>query len=265
MEYVVRKVGEGFGKPDGDITSPIEIRLSALTARLVRQLLRHAWLWSLDSFHCLCGCQPPMTKCCARHLSTAASVCLWTDRQTHKEHGPIFVVTHKEHGNLYQYRGITVSFMPQVELKLVTKDWHRRLSTLHQVAQAAWASLDAAARERACQETGAALDTQAEATEVDYFAAVCVRDELAKTAERGVLGGLTGEAGRWQQIVRAYETQSALPYADSTPRLPVAHGRWRHEGRQTGKRGDAASRRVGAVAPNVAPRRTPHELSLIHI
>lgn len=40
---------------------------------------------------------------------------------------------------------------------------------------------------------------------VDYFRAVQIRDKLAETGERSLFGGLTGQAGIWDKIVKAYE------------------------------------------------------------
>ena len=40
---------------------------------------------------------------------------------------------------------------------------------------------------------------------VDYFAAKHILAQLAGTAEKGLLGGYKGEAGKWDKIVRAYE------------------------------------------------------------
>jgi hypothetical protein len=40
---------------------------------------------------------------------------------------------------------------------------------------------------------------------VDYFRAVQIRDKLAATGERSLFGGLTGQAGIWDKIVKAYE------------------------------------------------------------
>lgn len=40
---------------------------------------------------------------------------------------------------------------------------------------------------------------------LDYFRAVQVRDALAATSEKTLFGGLTGAAGAWDKIVKAYE------------------------------------------------------------
>ncbi|KAG2493959.1 hypothetical protein HYH03_007889 [Edaphochlamys debaryana] len=42
---------------------------------------------------------------------------------------------------------------------------------------------------------------------MDYLRAVEIRDKLASTAERGLFGGLSGPAGTWDKIVKAYEKQ----------------------------------------------------------
>jgi hypothetical protein len=51
---------------------------------------------------------------------------------------------------------------------------------------------------------------------VDYFRAVQIRDKLAATGERSLFGGLTGQAGIWDKIVKAYENggrNECLPVA----------------------------------------------------
>jgi hypothetical protein len=40
---------------------------------------------------------------------------------------------------------------------------------------------------------------------VDYFRAVQIRDKLAESGERTLFGGLSGQAGIWDKIVKAYE------------------------------------------------------------
>ncbi len=46
---------------------------------------------------------------------------------------------------------------------------------------------------------------------VDYFRAAAIRDRLAAAGERSLFGGLTGQAGTWDKIVKAYENGGALP------------------------------------------------------
>ena len=44
---------------------------------------------------------------------------------------------------------------------------------------------------------------------VSYFQSVEILSKLKATAERNVIGGLKGSAGRWEKIVKAYESSSA--------------------------------------------------------
>lgn len=59
------------------------------------------------------------------------------------------------------------------------------------------------------------MKTQAPITDetaLDYSTAVSNRDTLAKTSEKTLFGGLTGQAGLWDKIVRAYEQDSESPH-----------------------------------------------------
>ena len=42
----------------------------------------------------------------------------------------------------------------------------------------------------------------------DYAGAKAVRNKLAETADKNLFGYLTGEAGVWDKLVRAYEKDS---------------------------------------------------------
>lgn len=53
---------------------------------------------------------------------------------------------------------------------------------------------------------------------VDYFRAVQTRDKLAETGERSLFGGLTGQAGIWDKIVKAYENGGEA-WCGFSPRL----------------------------------------------
>jgi hypothetical protein len=48
-----------------------------------------------------------------------------------------------------------------------------------------------------------------EDTGMSYFQGVEILSKLKETAERNVIGGLKGSAGRWEKIVKAYESSSA--------------------------------------------------------
>lgn len=45
---------------------------------------------------------------------------------------------------------------------------------------------------------------------ISYFQGVEILSKLKETAERNVIGGLKGSAGRWEKIVKAYESSSTL-------------------------------------------------------
>lgn len=47
-----------------------------------------------------------------------------------------------------------------------------------------------------------------EDTVLDFSFVTAVRDKLAETAERNFLNNLTGDAGRWDKIVKAYTKDS---------------------------------------------------------
>lgn len=75
-------------------------------------------------------------------------------------------------------------------------DWHKRLQAIQAKVTEAVKELPAGLL--------AGLPGGAEAA-VDYFRAVEIRDKLAQTGERTLFGGLTGQAGIWDKIVKAYE------------------------------------------------------------
>lgn len=50
----------------------------------------------------------------------------------------------------------------------------------------------------------ALFETQEDGT-IEYSTVKAIRDKLAETSERGYFGGLAGEAGEWDKIVKAYE------------------------------------------------------------
>lgn len=80
--------------------------------------------------------------------------------------------------------------------KKLPPDWHKRVAIIQSSVTAA------------VKELPAGLLTQlpggADAP-MDYFRCRMVRDKLAETADRSLFGGLTGTAGVWDKIVKAYE------------------------------------------------------------
>lgn len=43
---------------------------------------------------------------------------------------------------------------------------------------------------------------------IDFFAVQHIRDALAEGADKGYFGGLKGQAGTWDKLVKAYQKQS---------------------------------------------------------
>lgn len=84
----------------------------------------------------------------------------------------------------------------QVARQKLPADWHKRLQAIQgKMAQAV-------------KELPAGLLAQVAGSgeaPVDYFRAVAIRDKLAQSGERSLFGGLTGQAGIWDKIVKAYE------------------------------------------------------------
>lgn len=99
--------------------------------------------------------------------------------------------------------------MPQVTRKKMPNDWHKR-------AQAIQAKITEAVEDLP-PELLAQLPGGADAP-IDYFRAVQIRDKLAEGGERTLFGGLTGAAGLWDNIVKAYEKQSE-PWGIGRPDL----------------------------------------------
>jgi len=88
----------------------------------------------------------------------------------------------------------------QVSRKKMANDWHKRV-------QAIQAKVTEAAKD-VPPGVLAALSGGADAP-IDYFRATAIRDKLAEGGERTLFGGLAGAAGLWDNIVKAYEKQSA--------------------------------------------------------
>lgn len=91
---------------------------------------------------------------------------------------------------------IDVCFCLQVVRQKLPHDWHKRLQAIQ------------AKVSEAVKELPAGVLTQVAGSAevpVDYFRAVQIRNKLAETGERSLFGGLTGQAGIWDKIVKAYE------------------------------------------------------------
>ncbi|KXZ55081.1 hypothetical protein GPECTOR_3g237 [Gonium pectorale] len=80
----------------------------------------------------------------------------------------------------------------------IPKDWHKRLQVIQAKA--------AEALKEVPSEVLNGLTDGSDAS-VDYLRAVEIRDKLASTSERTMFGGLSGPAGTWDKIVKAYEKQ----------------------------------------------------------
>lgn len=85
---------------------------------------------------------------------------------------------------------------PQVSRQKLPADWHKRLEAIKSKISEAEKELPAGLLSQ--------LPGPADAP-VDYFRAVQVRDKLAASGERSLFGGLLGQAGTWDKIVKAYE------------------------------------------------------------
>ena len=83
-------------------------------------------------------------------------------------------------------------------------DWHKRV----QAIRAKGAEL---ARDKAIaavlSELASVQDSAGspEGPPLDYFRCLQIRDRLAKTADRTLFGGLSGAAGSWDKVAKAYE------------------------------------------------------------
>ena len=54
------------------------------------------------------------------------------------------------------------------------------------------------------------LATGSDDNSLDYLRSKEILLHLAKTADKNLLGSLKGEAGNWERIVRAYESNSKI-------------------------------------------------------
>ena len=86
----------------------------------------------------------------------------------------------------------------QISRQIVPKDWRKKLQyNQSKVAQA----IKVLPPEYAPRNADSAMD---------YLEVKAMRDTLAaSTSERTFFGGLTGHAGVWNKLVRAYEKDSA--------------------------------------------------------
>ncbi|WIA18375.1 hypothetical protein OEZ85_009837 [Tetradesmus obliquus] len=75
-------------------------------------------------------------------------------------------------------------------------DWHKRLEAIKSKISEAEKELPPGLLSQ--------LPGPADAP-VDYFRALQIRDKLAESGERTLFGGLSGQAGIWDKIVKAYE------------------------------------------------------------
>ncbi|WIA38655.1 hypothetical protein OEZ86_001962 [Tetradesmus obliquus] len=75
-------------------------------------------------------------------------------------------------------------------------DWHKRLEAIKSKISEAEKELPPGLLSQ--------LPGPADAT-VDYFRSLQIRDKLAESGERTLFGGLSGQAGIWDKIVKAYE------------------------------------------------------------
>jgi hypothetical protein len=53
-------------------------------------------------------------------------------------------------------------------------------------------------------------DSGAQEGSMNYFRCAEILNKMKETAERGMLGSLKGDAGKWEKIVKAYESNSTL-------------------------------------------------------
>lgn len=97
----------------------------------------------------------------------------------------------------------------QISRQKLAKDWHRKLQAIK--AKAAEAAKDLPAEL-----------SLPEGEPLEYEAVKLIRDTLAKTAEKTFFGNLTGTAGMWDKILRAYERDSKILMSfDNYPHKPA--------------------------------------------
>lgn len=88
--------------------------------------------------------------------------------------------------------------MSQLDRRLVSSDWPKKLQLIQSKTR------------EAAKDLSPGLINQLRTTEdgavLDYFDAKDILGKLMETAERGLLGSLTGAAGTWERVVKAYES-----------------------------------------------------------
>ena len=84
----------------------------------------------------------------------------------------------------------------QTSRQKIPADWHKRLQ-----------AIQAKVTEEAKQLPAELLSQLSGGSDVplDYFRCRDIRDKLAEKGERTLFGGLSGSAGIWDKIVKAYE------------------------------------------------------------
>jgi hypothetical protein len=97
----------------------------------------------------------------------------------------------------------------QISRQKLSRDFHKRLQVIQAKALEAAHNLPVDLKPQADRDRSS----------LDYSTAVILRDTLAGTAERTIFGGLTGAAGLWDKIVRAYEKESKLRCLLPLPRF----------------------------------------------
>lgn len=83
----------------------------------------------------------------------------------------------------------------QISRQKLSKDWHKKLQAIKAKAAELFKNLPP---ELSLPEGDA----------VEYGAVKAIRDTMAKTAEKTFFGNLTGTAGLWDKVLRAYEKDS---------------------------------------------------------
>lgn len=84
-----------------------------------------------------------------------------------------------------------------MDRKVVPQDWKKRLDVIQRKAEEE-------SKELPPGFLGQFTASSQEAS-VNYFTCVQILDKMKETAERGMLGSLKGDAGKWEKIVKAYE------------------------------------------------------------
>lgn len=94
----------------------------------------------------------------------------------------------------------------QIERRQLPKDWRKRVNAIQGKIGVAAKQLPAGVLQEVLGDAEAQLD---------YQAVKAVRDKLAETAEKTLFGGVSGPAGVWDKLCKAYEKESE--------KLPCSH------------------------------------------